>query len=76
MSKINIKKTERIQPLFSNIKAYSVNDVIAAGGTTAFASKMGKDFAELIEGLKKFPKDAFLTEEEFDEAMKTLNESK
>lgn len=62
--------------LFPKLKSYSVDEILAAGGTTAFANKMGKNFKNIEDRLKRLPKDAFLTEEEFAEALKTLNQSK
>ena len=76
MSKKKIETPAQEQPLFSNLKSYSIDEVLAAGGTTAFAKKMGKSWEGLLDRLKKLPEDAFLTEEEFSEAMKTLNQSK
>jgi hypothetical protein len=37
---------------------------------------MGKSWEGLLDALEKLPEDAFLTDEEFEEAMKTLNQSK
>jgi hypothetical protein len=76
MNKKNIETLKKSRPLFSGLKSYSIDEILAAGGTTAFANKMGKSAEGLEDALKKLPKDAFLTEEEFLEAMKTLNESK
>jgi len=76
MGKRNIETSKDAQHSFSNIKSYSIDEVLAAGGTTAFAKKMGKSWGGLLERLKELPQDAFLTEEEFLEAMKTLNQSK
>ncbi len=55
---------------------YSITDVIAAGGTTAFANKVGKNTANIQERLNKLPDDVFLTKEEADKALEMLNESK
>ncbi|MBB3059180.1 hypothetical protein [Mucilaginibacter gotjawali] len=76
MKKKNIEAFNKPRPLFSGLKSYSVGEILAAGGTTAFANKMGKSAEGLEDALKKLPKEAFLTEEEFSEAMKTLNENK
>lgn len=76
MNKKNIGTFNKPRPLFSALKSFSVDEILAAGGTTAFANKMGKSAAGLEEALKKLPKEALLTEEEFSAAMKTLNESK
>lgn len=57
-------------------KTYSVAEVMAGGGTTAFANKMGKNPANIQDRLNKLPDDAFLTKEEAEKALETLNESK
>jgi len=49
---------------------------MAAGGATAFASKLGKSPQVIEDRLKELPGDAFLTKEEAARALKTLNESK
>lgn len=76
MNKKDTNVPTNAQFLFPNVKSYSVDEILAAGGTTAFAEKMGKSWEGLLETLKKLPKDSFLTDEEFEEAMKTLNASK
>lgn len=62
--------------VFPRYKAYSIKEILAAGGTTAFANKMGKSTERMIKRLEELPVDAFLTEEEFQAAMATLNASK
>lgn len=57
-------------------KAYSVNEILAAGGTTAFANKLGKSTENLIKRFEELPNEAFWTEEEVQEALATLNASK
>lgn len=76
MNKKETKTFDNGTVLFPKIKSYSVEEILAAGGPTAFAEKMGKSAKGLFEALKKLPKDAFLTDKEFEEAMKTLNASK
>lgn len=76
MSKRNIGISADEYRPFSKLKSYSVDEILAAGGTTAFSEKIGKSGEGLLAALKKIPKEDFLTEEEFQEAMKTLNESK
>ena len=71
---IDITREERFD--FPRFKSYSVDEVLAAGGTTAFAKKLGKDPSKIAERLKKLPKEAFLTDEEVEQAIKTLNEGK
>ena len=76
MGKKGIDTSKEEQRPFSNLKSYSVDEILAAGGTTAFAEKMGKSAEGLLNTLKNLPEDAFLTDEEFEEAMRTLNQSK
>ena len=61
---------------FKRYKSYSVDEILAAGATTAFANKLGKNPENITKGLADLPEDAFLTEEEFQAAMATLNASK
>jgi hypothetical protein len=76
MDKKDIKISGNTQPLFPKLKSYSIDEIMAAGGTTAFANKMGKSARALMDRLKEIPKEDFLTEEEVAEALKTLNQSK
>jgi hypothetical protein len=76
MNKKNIETFNKPRPLFSGLKSYSVDEILAAGGTTAFANKMGKNPQNIIKRLEKLPKDAFLTDEEVETALKMLKESK
>jgi hypothetical protein len=76
MGKRNIETSKEEQRPFSNLKSYSVDEILAAGGTTAFAEKMGKSWEGLLDALEKLPKDAFLTEEEAETALKMLRENK
>lgn len=76
MSKRKIEESKIIKNTFPNFKSYSVEEILAAGGTTAFANKLGKNPENLAERLKQFPEEAFLTEDEFALALETLNRSK
>lgn len=57
-------------------RSYSIDEVLAAGGPTAFANKIGLDTRRMFEEIASLPPDAFLTEDEFNAAMATLNASK
>lgn len=59
---------------FPRRKSYSVDEILAAGGTTAFASSLGKEPAKIADNLKKLPKDAFLTKNEATHALEQLKE--
>ena len=63
-------------PYSPQFKSYSVDKIMAAGGPLAFANKMGKDTGHIFEELAKLPSDAFLTEEEFNNAINTLKAGK
>ncbi|MDB5006976.1 MAG: hypothetical protein JWP45_1369 [Mucilaginibacter sp.] len=76
MNKRNIKTSGEGQYSFSGHKSYSIAEILAAGGATAFANKKGKSPATVVERLKRMPNDAFLTEEEAMHALETLNKSK
>jgi len=76
MGKRNIKILDDTQHPTPRLKSYSVDEIMAAGGTTAFANKVGKNAQSLIDYLKEVPKDAFLTDEDVASALKILSESK
>jgi hypothetical protein len=76
MDKKNIKTSNEEQYSFPSLKSYSINEILAAGGTTAFANKLGKNAQSLLDYLKSIPKEDLLTEEEVTDALKILNESK
>jgi hypothetical protein len=76
MSKRDLKTPEEKQSAFSNPKSYFINEVLAAGGATAFANKLGKNLGNLKDKLAKLPAEAFFTDEEVRQAIETLNESK
>ena len=61
---------------FEPIKSYSVEEILKAGGTSAFAYKMGKTPDKLVEALNELPDEDFLNDQEFDLALKTLQEEK
>lgn len=76
MSKRHIEISKEEQRPFANIKSYSIDEIMAAGGPTAFANKLGKNPENIVKRLEKLPEDAFLTDEEVEIALKMLKESK
>ncbi len=76
MNKQKIETLENEEGAFFKVKSYSIDEIMAAGGPDAFAEKLGKSGKGLLETLDKLPKDAFLTEEEIEIALKMLKESK
>jgi hypothetical protein len=76
MSKKNVTSSEAGRYSFPSFKSHSVEEIMAAGGAMAFANRLGKNPQNIIERLKALPKGAFLTEDEYEQAIITLNESK
>jgi len=76
MGKIGIKADGETRYSSPKIKSYSVDEIFAAGGATAFANKIGKDSGSLLEILKSFSKEDFLTDEEAEIAFEMLRENK
>ena len=76
MGKRNVETSQDDQKPLSKIKSYSIDEIMAAGGTTAFAEKLGKNPENIENRLKRLPKDAFLTDEDVSNALRMLDESK
>ncbi len=76
MGKADVKSGEETQKSFFKVKTYSVSEIMAAGGATAFANQLGKKAQNIIPRLKEFPQDAFLTDEEAKSALEMLKNSK
>jgi hypothetical protein len=73
----NTIKTQRAEQYqFQPIKSYSAEEVLAGGGASVFARKMGKKPKNLIEALKSLPEESFLTNQEFEKALQILQEEK
>jgi hypothetical protein len=72
MGNAGIKAQGDTQHTHLNVKTYSISEILSSGGTTAFATKMGKKPQNLAERLKDFPKEDFLTEEEANKALDML----
>ena len=73
-----MKDTLKIKPTyqFRTHKSYSVEEILAAGGMSAFAHKMGFSGKKQMEALANIDADDFLTDEEMEEALKILRENK
>jgi hypothetical protein len=76
MGKRNIKIQGDAQHPFSAHQSYSIDEIMAAGGITAFANKLGKNPQAIDQRLKDLPKEVFLSKEEAIHALETLNENK
>jgi hypothetical protein len=70
----NTTKTNEIYQ-FRPIKSYKPEEIIAAGGTTAFAEKMGKTGKQRMERIAKLPKVTF-TDDEWNEILEILKNDK
>lgn len=57
-------------------RSYSIDEIISAGGSTAFAQKVGKKVTDVSKKLSQIPEDALLSENELNMALATLNDSK
>lgn len=62
--------------LFRTHKSYSPEEVLAAGGTTAFGLKTGCDNETLIKALENAPKPEPFTDEEWAQLMDDLANDK
>ncbi len=67
-------KTENYKPKVH--ESYSVEEVLAAGGTTAFGIKTGKTSESLIKALESAPKAERTTKEELKEMLDQLAREK
>ena len=61
---------------FKTHKSYSVEEVLAAGGPTAFGRKRGQDNQTLIEALRNAPAIDPFTDEEWEDLMSELKKDK
>ncbi|HWZ16449.1 MAG TPA: hypothetical protein VNW95_14515 [Mucilaginibacter sp.] len=62
--------------LFKMHKSYTPEEILAAGGTTAFALKMGKDRDSLIKALENAAKPEPFTDKEWADLMADLEKDK
>ena len=72
--KNTLKTKEKYQ--FRTHKSYSVEEILAAIGTSAFARKMGFSSKKQMEALANHPAEDFLTDEEMETVLKILKENK
>jgi hypothetical protein len=74
---MKIKSVDPDNKKVREIKSYSVEEILAAGGPAAFAERQGKDVATLIKALEDTQKpEPFFTDEEWDEIMDDLAKNK
>lgn len=75
MKKVDIKADGEIQPSLT-VKAYSVAQILSAGGASAFAAQKAKNPQSISSKLKSLSTDSFLTQSEADSALKALKNNK
>jgi hypothetical protein len=73
MGKTGIKAGGETQHSFLKVKTHSIADILAAGGATGFANKMGKKPQNLVRRLKNLPQEDFLTADEANLALESLS---
>jgi hypothetical protein len=61
---------------FKNIKSYSVDEILAAGGPTAFAEKTGKTFENMLKVMADAPQPEPFTDEEWADLMEQMAKDK
>jgi hypothetical protein len=73
-----MKDILKTKPLyqFRTHKSYSVEEILAAGGTSAFARKIGVSGKKQMEALANIDAEDFLTDEEMEAALKILRDEK
>jgi hypothetical protein len=69
-------KTAKNTGLFKTHKSYGVEEILAAGGTTAFGIKMGKDMDSMLKAMENAPKPEPFTDEEWADLMDQLAKDK
>lgn len=57
-------------------RSYSINEILAAGGSTSFATKLGKKPEKIDKRIAALPDNASLTPEELKDALDILNKQK
>lgn len=76
MRKTELNKDGETQKSLFKVKTYSISEITAAGGATAFANQIGKKPQHIVARLKEFSKEDFLTDEEATFALENLQLSK
>jgi len=62
--------------LFNDVKSYSPGEILEAGGTTAFAIKMGKTPEALVKAMQNAAPIEPFSDEEWDSLMTQLKNDK
>ncbi len=73
-----MKDSLKTKPIyqFRTHKSYSAEEILAAGGTSAFAHKTGLTGRKQMEAIANIDAEDFLTDEEMEAALKILRENK
>lgn len=69
--KTNFKST--LFRLFRTHRAYSPEEILSAGGATAFGKKSGRDNKKLVRSLSSSPKTEPFSKKEWEDTMKQLH---
>ena len=62
--------------MFKPQKTYTPEEILAAGGATAFGNKSGKNMEDLITALKNAPAPEPFTNNEWKQSLEQLHEAK
>ena len=73
---VKSKPVEAERYIFKTYESYSPEEIWAAGGTTAFAYKMGKTAQAFRESIKFAPEIEPFTDEEWDDLMEQVKNDK
>ena len=76
MRKTELNENGEIQKSLFKVKTYSISEITAAGGATAFANQIGKKPQHIAARLKGFSKEDFLTDDEAIFALENLQLNK
>lgn len=76
MSKMKTNSNTANEGAFRTHKTVSPEEIIAAGGATAFGIKSGKNVETLKKALRNSPKPEPFTEEEWDSLMEQMANDK
>ena len=74
--KEDVKMKSKTDDILKTHKSYSPDEVLAAGGTTAFGLKMGKTNESLAKALENAPPIEPFSDEEWADLMKQLARDK
>jgi len=74
--KIDITSPNESSSIFRTHKSYSAEEIIAAGGADAFGEKLGNTNEKIIEALQNGPAIEPFTNEEWEDLLQQLRDTK